>query len=213
MNTEPLRNVTMRVATNKTENSRASPDDYDVLSRVISETLSPDYVGSDDGRYGDNEEEDGDDDDDEDEEGRIMEGHESGDEDEDEDEDGANEEHGEDGNASVYSEDEEDLKDYCKGGYHPVSIGDVLKEDGRYRVVRNLDDDEDEDENDADEEQRDDENASVYSEDEEDLKDYCKGGYHPVSIGDVFKEDGRYRVVRKLGWGHFSTVWLVWDAK
>lgn len=33
-----------------------------------------------------------------------------------------------------------------------------------------------------------------------------RGGYHPVVIGDVF--DNRYRVVRKLGWGHFSTVWL-----
>lgn len=28
-------------------------------------------------------------------------------------------------------------------------------------------------------------------------------------IGDVF--DQRYRVVRKLGWGHFSTVWLCRD--
>lgn len=56
-----------------------------------------------------------------------------------------------------------------------------------------------------------------------DPKDYRKGGYHPVEcglakvwslfmqkqvqIGDVFK-NGRYHVIRKLGWGHFSTVWL-----
>lgn len=46
--------------------------------------------------------------------------------------------------------------------------------------------------------------------DEEDSEDYCKGGYHPVSVGEVFK-DGRYTVVRKLGWGHFSTVWLSKD--
>jgi len=32
-----------------------------------------------------------------------------------------------------------------------------------------------------------------------------------VALGDTFK-DGRYRVLRKLGWGHFSTVWLVHDA-
>jgi len=39
--------------------------------------------------------------------------------------------------------------------------------------------------------------------------DYCKGGYHPVKIGDLFHN--RYHVIRKLGWGHFSTVWLCWD--
>ncbi|XP_060660699.1 LOW QUALITY PROTEIN: SRSF protein kinase 1 [Drosophila nasuta] len=45
---------------------------------------------------------------------------------------------------------------------------------------------------------------------EQELKeDYCKGGYHPVNIGDLFQ--GRYHVIRKLGWGHFSTVWLCWD--
>jgi serine/threonine-protein kinase SRPK3 len=50
------------------------------------------------------------------------------------------------------------------------------------------------------------------TEDEEDWEDYCKGGYHPVQIGDSFS-DARYTVVRKLGWGHFSTVWLAKDAK
>jgi len=37
------------------------------------------------------------------------------------------------------------------------------------------------------------------------------GGYHPVQPGEKFKS-GRYVVLRKLGWGHFSTVWLVLDA-
>jgi serine/threonine-protein kinase SRPK3 len=46
--------------------------------------------------------------------------------------------------------------------------------------------------------------------DEEDSEDYCKGGYHPVQIGEKYK-DGKYTVVRKLGWGHFSTVWLSRD--
>ncbi|EIN05367.1 kinase-like protein [Punctularia strigosozonata HHB-11173 SS5] len=50
------------------------------------------------------------------------------------------------------------------------------------------------------------------TEDEEDWEDYVKGGYHPVHIGDKFS-DGRYTVVRKLGWGHFSTVWLARDEK
>ncbi|KAI5848143.1 kinase-like domain-containing protein [Tricharina praecox] len=45
---------------------------------------------------------------------------------------------------------------------------------------------------------------------EEDYEDYCKGGYHPVQVGETFKE-GRYEVIRKLGWGHFSTVWLSRD--
>lgn len=38
-----------------------------------------------------------------------------------------------------------------------------------------------------------------------------KGGYHKVSIGD--KYSNRYVVIRKLGWGHFSTVWLCYDKK
>ena len=46
---------------------------------------------------------------------------------------------------------------------------------------------------------------------EEDSEDYCKGGYHPVTVGETFK-DGKYIVVRKLGWGHFSTVWLSRDT-
>lgn len=46
--------------------------------------------------------------------------------------------------------------------------------------------------------------------DEEDSEDYCKGGYHPVQVGEDYK-DGKYTIVRKLGWGHFSTVWLSRD--
>ncbi|XP_060788415.1 SRSF protein kinase 3 isoform X2 [Neoarius graeffei] len=48
-------------------------------------------------------------------------------------------------------------------------------------------------------------------EEQENPADYCKGGYYPVKIGDLF--NGRYHVVRKLGWGHFSTVWLCWDLQ
>lgn len=32
-----------------------------------------------------------------------------------------------------------------------------------------------------------------------------------MQIGDLF--NARYHVVRKLGWGHFSTVWLCWDLQ
>jgi serine/threonine-protein kinase SRPK3 len=38
------------------------------------------------------------------------------------------------------------------------------------------------------------------------------GGYHRVYIGEKFKS-GRYTVLKKLGWGHFSTVWLVLDSQ
>ena len=45
---------------------------------------------------------------------------------------------------------------------------------------------------------------------EESLKDYRPGGYHPAFKGEPYK-DARYILVRKLGWGHFSTVWLAKD--
>lgn len=57
----------------------------------------------------------------------------------------------------------------------------------------------------------DDEVFSSEDEEQEDSSDYCKGGYHPVKIGDLFLN--RYHVTRKLGWGHFSTVWLCWDLQ
>ncbi|XP_043563716.1 SRSF protein kinase 3-like isoform X3 [Chiloscyllium plagiosum] len=43
----------------------------------------------------------------------------------------------------------------------------------------------------------------------EDPAEYHTGGYHPVKLGDIF--NGRYQVVRKLGWGYYSTVWLCQD--
>lgn len=40
----------------------------------------------------------------------------------------------------------------------------------------------------------------------EELENYEPGGFHPVHLGDVY--DDQYRVVHKLGFGGFSTVWL-----
>ena len=42
--------------------------------------------------------------------------------------------------------------------------------------------------------------------DVEDLCDYGAGGYYPCHIGELIKN--KYLVLKKLGWGHFSTVWL-----
>lgn len=44
----------------------------------------------------------------------------------------------------------------------------------------------------------------------ENLENYRNGGYHPVKLGDKFK-DGQYQIVHKLGYGGFSTVWLARD--
>ena len=33
-----------------------------------------------------------------------------------------------------------------------------------------------------------------------------------MKVGEEFK-DGRYTVLHKLGWGHFSTVWMVLDEE
>lgn len=41
---------------------------------------------------------------------------------------------------------------------------------------------------------------------------YRLGGFHPVHFGDTFK-DAQYRVIRKLGYGSFSTVWLAVDSQ
>lgn len=44
---------------------------------------------------------------------------------------------------------------------------------------------------------------------DEGIKEYQVGGYHPVHLGEVLI--GRYVIIQKLGWGQFSTVWLAKD--
>jgi serine/threonine-protein kinase SRPK3 len=43
--------------------------------------------------------------------------------------------------------------------------------------------------------------------DVESLLRYTHSGFHPVRPGDVYR-DGHYKVIRKLGHGGYSTVWL-----
>jgi len=57
-----------------------------------------------------------------------------------------------------------------------------------------------------------DHNLYVSDIDAESLHRYQKGGYHPVTLGDTLKA-GRYKVVHKLGWGGYSTVWAARDQR
>lgn len=57
---------------------------------------------------------------------------------------------------------------------------------------------------------RNDDSEGDYSDvEDEGTEGYRAGGYHKVNIGDKF--NSRYTVVQKLGWGHFSTVWMTYD--
>ncbi|KAL5984306.1 hypothetical protein ACLOJK_018410, partial [Asimina triloba] len=53
---------------------------------------------------------------------------------------------------------------------------------------------------------------SSSEEEDEGIDSYRKGGYLAVRVADVFA-GGRYIPQRKLGWGHFSTVWLAYDTR
>lgn len=44
------------------------------------------------------------------------------------------------------------------------------------------------------------------------VEDYRPGGYHPVVLGDLFNHS-QYKVIRKLGEGSYSTVWLSRDVE
>ncbi|PYI02578.1 kinase-like protein [Aspergillus sclerotiicarbonarius CBS 121057] len=46
---------------------------------------------------------------------------------------------------------------------------------------------------------------------EQSLPFYHRKHYYPVRTGDVLKD--RYRVIAKLGYGAYSTVWLGWDDR
>jgi serine/threonine-protein kinase SRPK3 len=46
---------------------------------------------------------------------------------------------------------------------------------------------------------------------QEDQCQYKKGGYHRIKPLDLFAS--RYRVLKKVGWGQFSTVWLCRDEE
>lgn len=44
------------------------------------------------------------------------------------------------------------------------------------------------------------------------IEQYRPGKFHPIHLGDLL-DNARYRVIRKLGYGSYSTVWLARDDK
>ena len=46
---------------------------------------------------------------------------------------------------------------------------------------------------------------------EQTLPFYHQRRYYPVKIGQIFNT--RYRIITKLGYGAYSTVWLAWDQR
>jgi len=96
---------------------------------------------------------------------------------------------------------------------HNASDDDDQDADGSHhsRNTNNADEDDDESHDDNDEKHGSD-SGEDYTDDEDEGEDgYKTGGYHRVKIGEVYNQ--RYVVIKKLGWGHFSTVWMVKDRK
>lgn len=48
--------------------------------------------------------------------------------------------------------------------------------------------------------------------DAEPLHRYKPGGYHPLALGEVLN-NGRYKIIHKLGWGGYSTTWAAKDQQ
>ncbi|CEL92443.1 unnamed protein product [Vitrella brassicaformis CCMP3155] len=97
------------------------------------------------------------------------------------------------------------------------TIGDTSGQFGGFPGGQQLlinDDEADDDDDDDDGEEEEAYGSEVedddYSQsDSEGADGYKPGGYHVVQLGEVYQK--RYFIEQKLGWGHFSTVWLASD--
>lgn len=121
-------------------------------------------------------------------------------------------------NGNDDDDDADEIKEYSCDCY-PVTTanrdgcGEEIVQDAD-EVLEGRDNAEDVQDEDEDEDEEEDENEVDESKlkTEESIKDYCPGGYHPTFVGETYGRNNEYRIVRKLGWGHFSTVWLAWDS-
>lgn len=53
--------------------------------------------------------------------------------------------------------------------------------------------------------------SDVQEDIEEGRDEYKLGGFHPVYVGELYH--GKYEVLSKIGYGVYSTVWLVRDRE
>ncbi|KAI2504060.1 hypothetical protein MHU86_10422 [Fragilaria crotonensis] len=91
-------------------------------------------------------------------------------------------------------------------------VGEESKVETINNFRRKADEDATDDDDEDDKSDGGSDSGSDYTDDEhEGDAGYKPGGYHPVKVGEVYNQ--RYVVIKKLGWGHFSTVWMVKDRK
>lgn len=95
-------------------------------------------------------------------------------------------------------------------GQSPDQDGDNEYEDEEDQEEQDEEEHEVEEEEDVEEDKHIIDDVDGKSEDEG-INDYKQGGYHPVYVGEILID--RYVIIQKLGWGHFSTVWLSKDFK
>ncbi|KAL7744640.1 hypothetical protein ACLKA6_017147 [Drosophila palustris] len=117
--------------------------------------------------------------------------------------------------------------DYNEYGEDPdyVDVGGNEGYNATTNIVQAIDNesvDDDDDNDNTDEINQNDDDVYIEDNDVEDvgnvtmpyasesLAEYRPGGYHPVSVGDCFQQ--RYFAIKKIGWGHYSTVWLCYDT-